>query len=131
MTHILLVINAQFMAVLWQLDSRTTRELVMAINTGALRVGDNFFTTPVQQSACAVPEQDTVVVTYAPPAFELTPRLYQTLWGLADGKTAEEIANELNIKTRTVYLHYARLKERFGAVSIAEVLDLADEYGLI
>ena len=131
MTHILLVINAQFMALMWELDSRSTRELVIAINTGALRIGDRYFATLAQQSACAIPEQDTVVVTYASPAFELTLRLYQTLWGLADGKTADEIASELNIKPRTVYLHIARLKERFGAVTIAEVLALADEYGLI
>lgn len=131
MTHILLIVNAPYLATMWQLDPRPPRELIKEINTGHLRIGGEVFDTITEQSACAIPENDTVVVTFCPPAYRLTPRLYQTLWGLADGKTAEEIAAELNITARTVYLHTARLKERFDVQTIEELLRLADEHGLI
>jgi DNA-binding CsgD family transcriptional regulator len=131
MTHILLVIEAGFTALHWEQDPRTPREVVMAINMGRLRIGDGLFSTPAEQSACALIELDVVVVTYEPPEVVLTERLYQTLWGLADGQSAEELARDLNIKRRTVYLHYARLKECFGVETLAEVLDLADELGLV
>jgi DNA-binding CsgD family transcriptional regulator len=61
----------------------------------------------------------------------LTPRLYQALWHIADGKTAAELADALHIQPRTVYQHYARLKERFGVNTINELLVRAHYYGLV
>lgn len=131
MTRILILLHADYSACSWAEDPRSARELVMAINTGALRVGEDTFDTRADQSACSLPELGLVVATFDPPEVILTPRLYQALWHIADGKTAPEMARELNIQPRTVYQHYARLKERFEVETMEEVLILAYQYGLV
>ena len=131
MTPILLILTTDFTACSWHEDSRSMRELVMAINTGQLRVGEDTFQKMEAQSACALPELGVVVVTDEPPLVSLTPRLFQALWNIADGKTASELAGELKISPRTVYLHYARLKKAFGVETVAEVLTMAYLYGLV
>jgi DNA-binding CsgD family transcriptional regulator len=131
MTRILIIFHADFAACSWTEDPRTPRELVMAINTGTLRVGGETFQPMAAQSACSLPELGVVVVTGEPPLVNLTPRLYQALWHIADGKTAPELARELNIQPGTVYQHYARLKERFGVETVSELLTLAHLYGLV
>jgi len=44
---------------------------------------------------------------------------------LAEGKTASEVAEVLNIKTRTVYFHKYEMMKLLGAKSNAELMRLA------
>jgi DNA-binding CsgD family transcriptional regulator len=57
-----------------------------------------------------------------PPPVELTPRQYDVLFGLWEGKPAGEIARGLGISRRMVYEYTAELKERFGLRTVKEVV---------
>ena len=131
MTRIFLIQHNGFFGFSWIDDPRPPRDLVMLINTGSLRLGETFFMDLEMQSACSIPEVGVVVVTDEAPLVRLTPRMYQVLWNIADGKSAHQLANSLQIRTYTVYQHYARLKERFSAGTLAEVVVQAQMLGYL
>lgn len=131
MTQIILVTLEGGFGCSWIEDPRPPRELIMLINTGMLRLGETFFSTLDAQSCCSIPELDVVLVTDEAPHVNLTPRLYQVLWLLADGLAAHHIAAHLHIQPKTVYHNYNRLKERFGAATLAEVLAAASNLGYL
>lgn len=132
MTHIILVLKTRPHAQLSFDDPRTSRELVKAINTGRFVVGQKELKlSSLRQWATSQARLDTVYVTQEPPVVLLTPRHYDLLYGLADGKTTRQIAHELGISVRSVYYYTAEIKERFGARSTAQVLAQAIEHGLV
>ncbi len=49
---------------------------------------------------------------------------------IVEGKSSTEIAAELNIVASTVSNHLARVKERLGCASIAEIVSYAHRVGL-
>lgn len=51
------------------------------------------------------------------PRVELSPRQREVLQGLADGQTNKAIAARLKLHPRTVELHVAAIKRRFGTAS--------------
>ena len=55
----------------------------------------------------------------------LTTRQLQVLRMVADGMSSRKIANELLLSRRTVENHRARILERLGASSAAEMIDIA------
>jgi DNA-binding CsgD family transcriptional regulator len=73
----------------------------------------------------------TVLVVPQPPPVALTPRHYDVLFRLSDGQAAKEIARDLGISRRTVYLYTSELKERFGAQSRIQLLAMAVSAGII
>lgn len=132
MTHILLVIEPKCFATGEYEDPRPPREVVMLVNTGQLKIGGGWLRIDgYEQSACYLPDVELVLVEFYPPDIRLSPRLYEVLFALADGKRAEETAREMGIKPRTVYFHYNELKERLGAANRTEIIVKAIEYGLI
>jgi DNA-binding CsgD family transcriptional regulator len=110
------------------------RELIKLINTGQLIVGlgeINLGGGPAQQVAMAMPSQNAVTVTKALLPIHLTPRHYDVLHSLADGKTCERIARKYHLTVRTVYQYIYEIKQRFGVKSREEALVRAAELGLL
>lgn len=61
----------------------------------------------------------------------LSPREREVLQALAEGQANKAIAASLGISPRTVEIHRARLMEKLGSRSLAEVLRIAIEGGLV
>jgi DNA-binding NarL/FixJ family response regulator len=61
----------------------------------------------------------------------LTPRQREVLQLLAEGHTSKEIANILNVSTKTVEFHKGRIKTELGLRSIAELTQFAVKRGLV
>lgn len=132
MTSIILVMDPVTQTTKILNDPRSRRELVKAINTGVLVVGKEVLKNPrTRQWAVSHAPLDVVTVHLRRPPVHLTERHYDILYGLADGKTIEQIAHDLRLSIRTVYMHVAVLKHRLGAVSLTHLLLLAAEKGLI
>ena len=133
MTRIFLVFTAEFRMPYIVDDPRSPRELVKAINTGKLVVGKSEFSLPegTRQWAMIQPPHPMITVVLDAPPVELTPRLYDVLYGLADGKDTLHIARELELTTRTVYAYIAELKNRFGARSRMQLIAQAVECGIV
>jgi DNA-binding CsgD family transcriptional regulator len=131
-TRIIVILAPEFCATYTIDDPRSPRELAAAINTGKYIVGEGeFYMECSRQWAMLHRPLQVITVVLEPPPVELSPRQYDVLYGLSDGKDAAQIAAELNITTRTVYALTAALKERFGVNSKEEMLTLADSYGFI
>jgi DNA-binding CsgD family transcriptional regulator len=64
------------------------------------------------------------------PLRELSPRQAQVLQGLADGLKSKEIAEELGLNVRTIDLHIATIKRRFGTFSIMQSVLRGEALGL-
>src|SRR5690242_2631939 len=104
MTQILLIVDADEGELFAQEDPRPGRELVRLINTGKLVVGRSALVRAGEpQSARRVAGLEVVTVTFGPPPVKLSPRMYEVLFGLMDGLTAEEIAARLGISPRMIY----------------------------
>jgi DNA-binding CsgD family transcriptional regulator len=132
MTRIILILNARDRATFISEDPRPPRELMMAINLGKYVVGANKMQMGrKKQRAEIIPNMGVVIAFMEAPLVKLTPRQYQVLLGLSDGKTAGEIAADLGISRRMVYGYNSELKERFGLQTVKEVLHRAWEYGLV
>ncbi len=115
MTHIILITKTKPLMLDTQDDPRTPREISSAINLGRLLVrGALPSADGVCQRAILVPSARAVVVEYEPPPVRLTPRQYQVLFGLCDGKRARKISEELGISRRMVYQYATELKARFN-----------------
>lgn len=64
------------------------------------------------------------------PFNELSPREFEIVSLLLDGKTVTDISHSLNIQTSTVGTHKARLFEKLGVTNILELKELATAYNL-
>ena len=62
---------------------------------------------------------------------QLTSRQRQILQFIADGRQNKEIASELNIGTKTVEFHRARLMNKLGIHSVGQLTRFAIEEGLV
>jgi DNA-binding NarL/FixJ family response regulator len=65
------------------------------------------------------------------PLDPLTPRQREVLQLLAEGHSAQDIAQKLNISARTVEAHRAQLMERLGIHDLAGLVRYAIRTGLI
>jgi two-component system, NarL family, invasion response regulator UvrY len=64
------------------------------------------------------------------PFNELSPREFEIVSLLLNGKTVSEISHALNIQTSTVGTHKARLFEKLGVTNLLELKELATTYNL-
>lgn len=64
------------------------------------------------------------------PFNELSPREFEIVSLLLEGKTVTEISQVLNIQTSTVGTHKARLFEKLGVENILQLKELATTYNL-
>ena len=64
------------------------------------------------------------------PFNELSPREFEIVSLLLDGKTVTEISHTLNIQTSTVGTHKARLFEKLSVTNLLELKELATTYNL-
>ncbi len=64
------------------------------------------------------------------PFNELSPREFEIVSLLLEGKTVTEISQSLNIQTSTVGTHKARLFEKLGVDNILKLKELATTYNL-
>lgn len=64
------------------------------------------------------------------PFNELSPREFEIVTLLLDGKTVTDISHTLNIQTSTVGTHKARLFEKLAVANILELKELATTYNL-
>lgn len=83
--------------------------------------------------------RDNLIVTFkkgraprieAPPPSVLTRREREVLMHVAEGMTSRDIAEQLEISARTVEAHRARLGEKLGLRSVAELTRYALEHSL-
>ena len=65
------------------------------------------------------------------PHESLSEREFQVMLLLANGKSVSEIANGLALSAKTVSTYRARLMEKLGVKSIAELVQYVMKYGLI
>lgn len=66
-----------------------------------------------------------------PIGHDLTPRQYEVLARLVDGKTNKTIAGELSISSATVRLHVSNILSKLGANNRTEAVRLALQYNLL
>jgi two-component system, NarL family, invasion response regulator UvrY len=64
------------------------------------------------------------------PFNDLSPREFEIVSLLLDGKTVTDISHSLNIQTSTVGTHKARLFEKLGVTNLLELKELATTYNL-
>jgi DNA-binding NarL/FixJ family response regulator len=69
--------------------------------------------------------------TGADPISRLTPRQREVLQLVAEGRSAKEVANILNISPRTAEFHKYRLMEQLAVTTNAELVQYAMRYGLV
>ena len=67
----------------------------------------------------------------ADPIGRLTPRQREVLQLVAEGRSAKEVANILNISPRTAEFHKYRLMEQLAVTTNAELVQYAMRYGLV
>jgi len=64
------------------------------------------------------------------PFNDLSPREFEIVSLLLEGKTVTEISHTLSIQTSTVGTHKARLFEKLGVTNLLELKELATTYNL-
>lgn len=67
----------------------------------------------------------------ADPIGRLTPRQREVLQLVAEGRSAKEVANVLNISPRTAEFHKYRLMEQLHVTTNAELVQIAVRHGLV
>jgi DNA-binding NarL/FixJ family response regulator len=88
-------------------------------------------------SLCASPGDPTTASAAAAaaaavdPIGRLTPRQREVLQLVAEGRSAKEVANILNISPRTAEFHKYRLMEQLAVTTNAELVQYAMRYGLV
>jgi DNA-binding NarL/FixJ family response regulator len=65
------------------------------------------------------------------PVAILTPRQREILQLVAEGRSAKEIASDLNLSTRTVEFHKYRIMEALNLHSTAELVHFAIKHGIV
>lgn len=101
-------------------------ELLAAIRK--IAAGRPYLTAQVaEQLAMSVstPQPDTLAHT------RLSDREYQILLLLAEGKSVTQVAGELFLSSKTVSTHKARVLQKLGLSSLAELIRYADHHGLV
>lgn len=132
MTRIYFVINPIYPSMYIDDDPRPPRELVKLINTAQIQIGaDEVVLEGTHQWAMAHAPKNFITVIIGVPPVRLSPRQYDVLYGIADGKRAAQIASDLGIGRRTVYEYTALIKERFGVRSKEEVIYKAIDSGIL
>jgi len=111
-------------------STRTPREVIKAVNTGALVIGAGAPGGPRQWARYDSTLQ-AVLVSKGPPLAHLTSRQYDILFHLADGDTTAQTAYSLGISLRTVYTNIAEMKRRLRVMSRAQMVARAHELGLV
>jgi DNA-binding NarL/FixJ family response regulator len=103
---------------------RPSTELLEAIRRVA--AGRTYFTETIAQKLITNPKDDDL-----PPHGKLSAREHQVFTLIIQGRTSSEIAAELDLTAGTVSNHLAKIKEKLGAHSVAEVVRYAYRAGLI
>ena len=103
---------------------RPSVELLEAIRRVA--AGGTYFTETIAQRFLTGPDDKD-----APPHAALTAREHQVFTLIIQGRTGAEIAAELDLTAGTVSNHVAKIKEKLGAHSLAEIVRYAYRAGLI
>ena len=103
---------------------RPSHELLEAIRRVA--AGRTYFTETIAQQFLAGKEG-----AEGPPHAQLTAREHQVFTLIIQGRTGAEIAAELDLTAGTVSNHVAKIKEKLGAHSLADVVKYAYRTGLI
>jgi DNA-binding NarL/FixJ family response regulator len=88
--------------------------------------GGTYFTETIAQRFLTGPDDKD-----APPHAALTAREHQVFTLIIQGRTGAEIAAELDLTAGTVSNHVAKIKEKLGAHSLAEIVRYAYRAGLI
>jgi DNA-binding NarL/FixJ family response regulator len=102
---------------------RPSSELLEAIRRVA--AGRSYFTETIAEQLMAGEKSD------GPPHARLTAREHQVFTLIIQGRTSSEIAAELDLTAGTVSNHLAKIKEKLGAHSLAEIVRYAYRAGLI
>lgn len=100
-------------------------KLVDAIRTVAL--GRKYITPEIAESLAEHVQDDSQGM----PHEHLSDREFQTVRLIASGRTLTEIANELCISPKTVSVYRARVLEKMGLHSNAEITHYAIKHGLV
>jgi two-component system, NarL family, invasion response regulator UvrY len=103
---------------------RPSSELLEAIRRVA--AGGTYFTETIAQRVLASGNDEN-----RPPHAALTAREHQVFTLVIQGRTGAEIAAELDLTAGTVSNHVAKIKEKLGAHSLAEIVRYAYRAGLI
>jgi DNA-binding NarL/FixJ family response regulator len=103
---------------------RPSTELLEAIRRVA--AGRTYFTETIAQQLITGPNPDE-----GPAHGKLSAREHQVFTLIIQGRTSSEIAAELDLTAGTVSNHLAKIKEKLGAHSVAEVVRYAYRAGLI
>lgn len=112
---------------------------VMAMRRGAVDFVEKPFTdqrlVESVRRALAVhashPGDDAEAAVVCARAAGLSPRERDVLAAVVDGKSSKMIARELSIAIKTVEAHRARIMAKLGAASLAELVRLVVQHGLL
>lgn len=104
------------------LVSATSRFEVMLVSIQQLGKGNRFIDPELQN------EWNEYCLNGA---IQLTPRQYQIVNMVANGKTSKRIAEQLNLSQKTVDNHRARIRERLGVSTSAEMINVCRKNGWI
>ncbi|MBK8497148.1 MAG: response regulator transcription factor [Chitinophagaceae bacterium] len=99
-------------------------EITRAIN--AILNGKKY----ISESLAEKLAEDSFSGKSANPFNELSPREFEIVTLLLEGKTVTDISHVLNIQTSTVGTHKARLFEKLGVANILDLKEMATTYNL-
>lgn len=99
-------------------------ELLFALRQ--VMAGQNYISPAIEKELKA----ETLIAPDEKQHFNLTPRQREVLQLLCDGYTMKEIANQLNISTRTAETYKYQIMEGLGVESTAELIQYAIKIGL-
>jgi len=102
-------------------------ELLFALH--AALDGRTFITPALTADVLRAIERDPTGL--ADPVSAITPRQREILQLLAEGKSAKQIAAQLDISARTVEFHKYALMESVGAKNTAELIHFAIRHGIV
>lgn len=143
MTRILFLPDDQTM--LWLESTLPAEELAASIDGGRWRLPEPYSLRPALEKSGLRAIRLGRLVVVMPAALpsggekkseisgerKLSLRQRQVLQGLAEGLTTRQIAARLRLRPRTVIMHVAALKARFGAATRAESVGRAAALGLM
>lgn len=98
-------------------------EAVRQVARGEVYVGQELVSYLVRQKNVA-PENIALLES-------LSPREFEIFLMLAEGKQATEIAEVLNLSTKTISHHYTSIKNKLNATNVVELARLAIRHGLL